>query len=79
MVLGSEKNWSPFHHTGYPDATNAVGENHRGYKQWRHGNNHGKKKSNSSIILSYLECYFATFLSFNRCMGKVIGSGKLYI
>ena len=52
MVLGSEKKkWSPFHHTGYLDATNAVGENHRGYKQWRHGNTDGKKTSNSSSIL----------------------------
>ena len=46
--------------TGYPDATNAVGDNHRAYKQWRHGNIHAKKTSNSSSILRSFGMLFCT-------------------
>ena len=38
-------------HTGYLDSTNAVGDNQRRYKQWRHGNTHDKKTPNSSSNL----------------------------
>ena len=48
------------HHTGNPDATNAEGDNPRGYKQWCHMNTHVKKTPNSSLSFILFGMLFCT-------------------